>query len=234
MESFKMIWIVDIIAIVIMLAMLFKDTRKGFVKSVFGLLISLVSIAVAFLCADIVIEATDGAFGLQEAITNALSSTFADWGLAFDVSQEGIREKLTSIEFFKTLPFLVDLVMEQINTGLPAGTMLNVHLGQTVGVLATNIVVGIVLFILCKIVLTFIEKLLSSLVESITLLGALNTLLGAAVGFVKGAITVSLLCMLLSTVPVFSSLMEQMPDTLFVYEWFFVNNPITKILAEFI
>ena len=123
--------------------------------------------------------------------------------------------------------------MEQIDTGLPAGTMLNAHLGQTVGVLATNVVVGLALYILCRIVLIIVEKLLTSLVENITLLGALNTLFGAAVGLVKGAITVSLLCMLLSTVPIFSSLMEQMPETLFVYEWFFVNNPLTKLLAEF-
>ena len=233
MEEFKMIWMVDIVAVIIILTAVFKDTKKGFIKSIFGLIISVASIAVAFLFADTAREMTDGAFGLQNLIINGLSSTFADWGLAFDASQEGIRNKLMDIGFFKTLPFLVDIVMEQIDTGLPAGTMLNVHLGETVGVLATNVVVGIALFILCRIILSVVEKLLTSLVENITLLGALNTLLGAAVGLVKGVITVSLICMLLSTVPVFSSLMEQMPETLFVHEWFFVNNPLTKLLAEF-
>ena len=233
MEEFKMIWIVDIVAVIIILTAVFKDTKKGFIKSIFGLIISVASIAVAFLFADTAREMTDGVFGLQNLIVNGLSSTFEGWGLAFDASQEGIKNKLLDIGFFKTLPFLVDIVMEQINTGLPAGTMLNVHLGETVGVLATNVVVGIALFILCRIILGVVEKLLTSLVENITLLGALNTLLGAAVGLVKGAISVSLICMLLSTVPVFSSFMEQMPETLFVYEWFFVNNPLTKLLAEF-
>jgi hypothetical protein len=77
-----------------------------------------------------------------------------------------------------------------------------------------------------------VEKILTSLVENLTLLDALNTLLCAVVGFLKGVIIVSLLCMLVSTLPIFSGLMEKMPETLFVYEWFFVNNPITKILAE--
>ena len=112
--------------------------------------------------------------------------------------------------------------------------MLNVHLGETVGILATNVVVGLVLYILCRLVLTIVEKLLTSLVENVTLLDALNTLLGAAVGLLKGAITVSLVCMLLSTVPIFGGLMEQMPETLFVYKAFFVENPLTKLLAEFI
>ena len=234
MGDFKMIWIVDIIAIIVMLVAVFKDAREGFIKSIFGLIISVASIAVAFLFADDVRAMTDGAFGLQTTIVNSLSSTFADWGLAFDASQEGIRNKLMDVGFFKTLPFLVDVVMEQINTGLPAGTMLNVHLGETVGVLATNVVVGLVLYILCRLVLTVVEKLLTSLVENVTLLDALNTLLGAAVGLLKGAITVSLVCMLLSTVPIFGGLMEQMPETLFVYKAFFAENPLTKLLAEFI
>ena len=234
MGDFKMIWIVDVIAIIVMLVAVFKDAREGFIKSIFGLIISVASIAVAFLFADDVRAMTDGAFGLQTTIVNSLSSTFADWGLAFDASQEGIRNKLMDVGFFKTLPFLVDVVMEQINTGLPVGTMLNVHLGETVGVLATNVVVGLVLYILCRLVLTIVEKLLTSLVENVTLLDALNTLLGAAVGLLKGAITVSLVCMLLSTVPIFGGLMEQMPETLFVYKAFFAENPLTKLLAEFI
>lgn len=234
MGDFKMIWIVDIIAIIVMLIAVFKDARAGFIRSIFGLIISVVSIVVAFLFADDVRGMTDGVFGLQTTIVNSLSSTFADWGLAFDASQEGIRNELMNVGFFKTLPFLVDVVIEQINTGLPAGTMLNVHLGETVGILATNVVVGLVLYILCRLVLTIVEKLLTSLVENVTLLDALNTLLGAAVGLLKGAITVSLVCMLLSTVPIFGGLMEQMPETLFVYKAFFVENPLTKLLAEFI
>lgn len=232
MEGFNMIWIVDIVAIIILLVAVIKDTRKGFIRSIFGLIISVASIAVAFLCADMVTEMTNGAFGLQESIAKGLANTFADWGLAFDISQGGVEEALMQQDFFKTMPFLVELVMEQLPTVESSEAVyLNVHLGETVGVFATNIVVGVVLFILCRIVLTFVEKILTSLVESIKLFDAVNTLLGALVGLLKGAIVVSIICMLLSTLPAFSSLMEEMPNTLFVYEWFFANNPITKILA---
>ena len=232
MEGFNTIWIVDIVAIIVLLGAVIKGTRKGFIKSIFGLLISVASIAVAFLCADMVTEMTNGAFGLQESIVKGLAETFANWGLAFDVSQEGIEAKILEIDFFKTMPFLVEIVMEEINTGLPVGTMLNNHLASTVGLFATNIVVGVVLFILCRIILTFVEKILTSLVEHIKLFDAVNTILGAVVGLLKGAILVSIICMLLTTLPFFSALMEEMPNTLFVYEWFFANNPITKILAE--
>ena len=232
MGELNWVWMIDIAAIIVILTMTFKDAKKGFIRSIFGLIISLVSILVAFLFADTVTEMTGGMFGLQDALSGALATTFEGWGLAFDISQEGIRETLLEQDFFKTLPFLVDVVMEQINVGLPAGTMLHKYLGDMVGALATNMVVGIVLCVLCRLILIIVEKLLTSLVESITLFDALNTLLGAGVGLVKGALIVSLVCMVLTTVPVFSGLMEEMPNTLFVYEWFVVNNPITKLLAE--
>ena len=232
MEGFNMIWIVDIVAIIVLLGAVIKGTRKGFIKSIFGLLISVASIAVAFLCADMVTEMTNGAFGLQESIAKGLAETFANWGLAFDVSQGGVREALEAQSFFKTMPFLVDIVIEQLPTVESAGAIyLNEHLASTVGLFATNIVVGVVLFILCRIILTFVEKILTSLVEHIKLFDAVNTILGAVVGLLKGAILVSIICMLLTTLPFFSTLMEEMPNTLFVYEWFFANNPITKILA---
>lgn len=233
MDDFNMIWIVDIVVLIVMLTTLLKDTRKGFIRTVFSLIISVASIAVAFLCADIVTELTDGAFGLQKVIVDGLSSTFADYGLKFDISQGGVEEALASQSFFKSMPFLIDIVMEKLPT-VDSETVvyLSDHLASVVGLFATNVAVGIVLFILCRILLGAVEKILTSLVENLTLLDALNTLLGAVVGFLKGMIIVSLLCMLVSTLPIFSGLMEKMPETLFVYEWFFVNNPITKILAE--
>lgn len=234
MGNFNMIWIVDIVAAIIILVAVLKDTKKGFIKSVFGLIISVASIAVAFLCADMVTEVTGGAFGLKGLIETGLSSTFASWGLNFDISQGGVREALSSQDFFKTMPFLVDMVMEKLPT-VDSSTVvyLNEHLASVVGLFATNIVVGIVLFVLCRIVLSVVEKILTTLVKNVTLLGAANTLLGAAVGLVKGMITVSLLCMLLTTVPMFSGLMEEMPNTLFVYEWFVANNPIAMLLTKF-
>ena len=234
MDDFNMIWIADIAALLIILIATLKDARKGFIKAVFGLVISVASIAVAFLCADMVTELTDGAFGLQDTIVNGLSTTFAGWGLNFDVSQGGVQDALSSNSFFKAMPYLVKVVMEKLPT-VDSETVvyLNEHLASVVGVFATNVVVGIALFVLCRLVLSFVEKILTSLVEHITLLNALNTLLGATVGLLKGVITVALLCMLFTTLPVFGGLMEKMPETLFVYEWFFANNPLTKILAYF-
>ena len=234
MDDFNMIWIVDIAAVLIILVATLKDTKKGFIKSVFGLIISVASIAVAFLCADMVREVTSGAFGLQDTIVNGLSTTFASWGLDFNVSKGDVQDALSSNSFFKAMPYLVKVVMEKLPT-VDSETVvyLNDHLGSVVGVFATNIVVGVALFILCRLILSIVEKILTSLVKNITLLGALNTLLGALIGLIKGVITVSLLCMLFTTLPLFGSLMEKMPETLFVYEWFFVNNPLTQILAYF-
>lgn len=237
MGEFNTIWIVDLVAIIIMLVAVVKDTRKGFIKGIFGLLISVASIAVAFLCADMVSNMTNGAFGLKESISMSLANSFSDLGLNVDFKNyEEVYAALCQNEFLGSAKFLAEIIAKEIvkADGIPGGIALNVYLGDMVGGFATNIVIGIVLFILCRLVLTIVEKVLTSLVEHIKLFDAVNTILGAVVGLLKGAIVVSLLCMLLSTVPMFGDLMAKMPETLFVYEWFFVNNPITKILEMFV
>ncbi len=233
MEDFNVIWL-DVIALLVILVFLLKDMRKGFIRTIFGLIISVVSILVAFLCADIVTDITNGAFGLRDNVTGSLSATFSSWGLNFDISQGGVQEALNSKPFFKAMPFLVDMIMEKLPTAEPdAVVYLNDHLASVVGGFTTNIIVGVALFILCRLLLTVVEKILTSLVRNIVFLGSINALLGAVVGLLKGVIVVSLFCMLLTALPMFGGLMEQMPQTLFVYDLFFVNNPLAVILAKF-
>lgn len=236
MEGFNTIWIVDIVAAIILLVAVIKDTRKGFIKGIFGLLISVASIAVAFLCADMVAGLTGGLFGLEEGIATSLATSFSDLGLNVDfTNQEAVKAALIeNNDFFATATFLADIVAQEIVKidGIPEG-QLNLVLGDIVAGFATNIIVGLALFIICRIVLSLVEKILTSLVEHIKLFDAVNTLLGAVVGLLKGVIIVSLLCMLLSSVPVFGDLMAEMPNTLFVYDWFVVGNPIAKIIGAF-
>ena len=234
--EFNMIWIADIVAAIILLVSVIKGAKKGFIKGIFGLLITVASIAVAFLCADTVAGLTKGLFGLEAGIVEGLKVTFGDLGLNVDLSnQEAVKEALiANNDFFAAATFLADIVAKEISAipDIPAGE-LSVVLSEIIGGFATNIVVGIVLFILCRIVLSIVEKVLTSLVEHIKLLDAVNTLLGAVVGLLKGIIIVTLICMLLSSVPFFGDLMAKMPETLFVYNWFVVGNPIVMLIGKF-
>lgn len=60
---------------------------------------------------------------------------------------------------------------------------------------------GILVFVLCKIILDLIGKLLTKLADSVKAVGALNTLLGAVVGFVKAAIFVCAVLAVISLLP---------------------------------
>ena len=159
MEGFNTIWIVDIVAIIIMLIAVIKDTRKGFIKGIFGLLISVASIAVAFLCADMVAGLTGGLFGLEAGISESLAMSFSDLGLNVDFTNEqAVYDALVANnEFFATATFLADIVAKEIVKipNIPEG-QLNIYLGEIVGGFATNIIVGLALFIICRIVLSLV------------------------------------------------------------------------------
>ena len=60
---------------------------------------------------------------------------------------------------------------------------------------------GILVFVLCKIILDLIGKLLTKLADSVKAVGALNTLLGAVIGFVKGAILICAVLAVISLLP---------------------------------
>ena len=232
--EFNMIWIADIVAAIILLVSVIKGAKKGFIKGIFGLLITVASIAVAFLCADTVAGLTKGVFGLEAGIIEGLKVTFGDLGLNVDFSnQEAVKEALiANNEFFAAATFLADIVAKEISAipDIPAGE-LSVVLSEIIGGFATNIIVGIVLFVLCRIVLSIVEKVLTSLVEHIKLLDAVNTLLGAVVGLLKGIIIVTLICLLVTSIPQLSSL--PLDETLFVYNWFVVGNPIVMLIGKF-
>ena len=80
---------------------------------------------------------------------------------------------------------------------------------------------GIAAFILCKIVLDLIGKLLTKLAESVKAVGALNTLLGAVIGFIKAAILTCAALAVLSLLPDGASFVvkaqEAIDNTFFVH-----------------
>ena len=80
---------------------------------------------------------------------------------------------------------------------------------------------AVAVFVVCKIVLDLIGKLLTRLAESIKAVGALNTLLGAAIGFVKAAILICAVLAVISMLPEGASFavkaQEAIDQTFFVH-----------------
>ncbi|MGN1052639.1 MAG: CvpA family protein, partial [Candidatus Scatosoma sp.] len=94
---------------------------------------------------------------------------------------------------------------------------------------------AVAVFVVCKIVLDLIGKLLTKLAESVKAVGALNTLLGAAIGFVKAAILICAVLAVLSMLPDGASFVIKAQEA--IDQTFFVhvirdNNPLLSWMSK--
>ncbi len=226
LNAFQTAYLLDIAIVVILLIGALRDAKKGFIGCVFGLIISIVSLVVAFFCASTVVEATGGLFGLGDTICSAIEeSLLGIVGFDADVSQEGLVAALEGVNF---PPFLAELIASN-GVEAPAGTTLAAHISVTIGSFATLVLTGILLFLLSKLVLTLVEKIFTSLVSKVSLLGAVNGALGALIGVIKGALTICLIFSVLSliTSPAINEFINQSLFAHFIYN----DNPINYIFS---
>lgn len=225
LNAFQTAYLADIAVIIALLIFALTDAKKGFITCVFGLIITVVAFVVAFFCASTVVEATSGLFGLQELVFTEIQGALSGEIFQADATQEGLALALSEAN----LPtFLIDLISTK-GIDAPAGTTLAQYIAGEVAPFVALVLTGIILFILCKIVLIFVEKILTSLVSSVSLLGAVNTVLGAVIGFIKGALTV---CILFSLLALLTSpeITEFINQTLFVHT-IYHENPINLLFA---
>lgn len=94
---------------------------------------------------------------------------------------------------------------------------------------------GILVFVLCKIILDLIGKLLTKLADSIKAVGALNTLLGAVIGFVKGAILICAVLAVISLLPdsmSFATKAQEAIDNTFFVHVIRDHNPLLAWMSK--
>lgn len=226
LNAFQTAYLLDIAIIIILLLGALKDAKKGFINCVFGLIITIVALVVAFFCAATVVEATGGLFGLGDVICSAIEdSLLGIVGFDADVSEEGL---VAALEGANLPPFLAELIASN-GVEAPAGTTLAAHISTTIGGFVTLVVTGILLFVLSKLVLTLVEKIFTALVSKVSLLGAVNSILGALIGLLKGAISVCLIfCALaLITSPEISEFVNQSLFAHYIYN----DNPINYLFS---
>lgn len=94
---------------------------------------------------------------------------------------------------------------------------------------------GILVFVLCKIILDLIGKLLTKLADSVKAVGALNTLLGAVIGFVKGAILICAVLAVISLLPdsmSFATKAQEAVDNTFFVHVIRDHNPLLAWMSK--
>ena len=218
----------DGVALVVLVCFAAVSAKKGFVRCFFGFISTIVAIIVAFLFMKTLVSATNGLFGLEELIQNGCIDAFGKInGFDIDISTAGVEAALQD----KNLPqFLINVILENVTVAdVPAGTTLAMVVGGTIGTLATNFVAWLVLFLAAKLIMKLIEHIFASIVENIPVIGALNSLLGFAVGALEGLLIVSGVIAVLAFIPI-EGITNFFNECAFV-GWLYNHNPINTILG---
>ncbi len=219
--------IVDVAVIAVVFIFSIGAAKKGFVNCLFSLIATLAAIILAFILAKPLLGWTDGLFGLQSTLQGSCIDALSKiTGFDIDVSSAGIEAALTQVN----LPaFLIDVVKDVGNSEVPIGTTLAMIVGETAGDLIATLISWIVLFLTTKLLLKILQKILSSIVEKIPVVGALNHLLGAAVGLLQGFLIVCGVVALITLIPIdgVSTFLSECT----VLGWLYNNNPLYTILG---
>lgn len=191
---------IDAAVVVLIVLFAVSSAKKGFVECFFGFVSTIVAVIAAFTFMKSLLSWTDGLFGLQnfiqEAVIGGLSKVT---GFDIDVSAAGIEAALAD----KNLPsFLINIVVDSVgNQEVPIGTTLAMIVGASIAELTATLVAWLVVFILVKIALRIVRGILTSIVESLPIVGSLNHLLGFVVGGIKGLLIVCGVIAVLALIP---------------------------------
>lgn len=194
-------WVVDILAVIVIIGFAMLSAKRGFIDCLFGLITTIVAFLIAILLLRGVMRWTNGLFGLQGVLQdgcgNALGKIKA---LNIDVSNDGLQASMEA----KNIPnFLAKFVIKSVgDSEIPAGTTLATILGAPLGKFATSLICFFALFLIAKILLSFLKRLLSSLVNKMPFVSSVNKLLGFLVGLLQGWLLISAVVSVLGVLPV--------------------------------
>ena len=220
--------IIDVLVVVVILGMALISAKKGFVECLFSLISTIVAIILAFSLMKPFTNWTGGLFGLKGLLQSACTSAFSNVKvLAIDISNQGITEALAD----KDLPkFLIDAIIGSVgNEALPAGTTIAMLAGNKLGEIITALISWIAVFFLAKLLLALLSGLISKIIENLPIIGSVNTLLGFAVGLLKGLLIVSGLIAIISVLPI-PAITTFFNNCAFV-GWLYNNNPLNVVLG---
>jgi len=208
----------------------FVSAKKGFVQCLFGFISTLLSLIIAFSLMKSVLTITGGLFGIQGAIENGLIKTFSKVeAFNLDISAVGLAESLTG----KLPKFLINAVVDKVgDSTLPVGTTLATVLGATVAEFTATLISFFLTFLIAKLCLKLLERVLSSFVEKLPIVGSLNSVLGLLVGALEGLLVASGVVAVLALFP--SQSMASFFSDCIIFKWLYNSNPLHVIFSWFL
>ncbi len=225
-------YIVDILALVLFVVLAIINGRKGFVTCFFGIVSTMLAFFLAVTLAKTVLTITGGLFGLQGWFLKSFESAFSKMqGFNADVSATGVEEALKTQNVSVVLARLVMKMVGNPDT-IPAGTTLAFLLADATSSLAGSLISGVALFILVKLAMILCKGILNRLADKISMIGGVNTLLGAAFGVFKGLLIVCGILAILALFP-FEGVTTYLSKSLFVGA-LYKSNPLVMMLGWFL
>lgn len=222
-------YILDGVALLLILGYAIVCAKRGFVECFFSFVSMTVSIILAISFAKGLLSVTGGLFGLQEVLENSFTKSFSKVeGFTIVVSESGLESALEE----QNMPaILINLAMKWFGSGadFPEGTTVAMALAQVCARLLSLLIAGLAIFLVSFIVLLCLRKLLSAVINSISLLGFVNTILGAVVGILQSLLIIYSVLAIVALVPT-AAVEGYLSNSLFLgllYE----NNLLIKCLG---
>lgn len=231
---------IDIAIILIIALFTVIGLFKGFMKQVLSVANWLVSLVGSFLLLKPV-AAVLGKTALSTSINNKVANWISTKGDIFSqplVTEQAGEQIAQGISELGLPKFIAEAISGWFKV---SGTEGEKTLADVLAPAIGNIILTVIAFIALFIVLLIIFKIISGMLNNIVdngILGALNKLLGGALGFIKGAVLVSIVMLLLSAlsgvIPALNDFLvsdlKLGTDGFGIGKFFYEKNPLLGLL----
>ncbi len=224
-------YIIDGVALLIMLVTVFVCARKGFARCFIGAIATILAVLAAFFLTEGFIALTGGLFGAQEALAGAIEGSLIELeGFNADLTQVSVEAALNGTTNLSAV--VGKLVAKAAGAKeFVAGDTLAGLVGDTVSALAIKFVTGIILFIGVKLVLRLVIKILDGISKECKLVGAVNALLGAAIGLLYVTLIISAVAAIFAFFPN-QTVMNAVGETILV-KFLYDHNMLLALFGLF-
>lgn len=222
---------VDAIVLLAALIFMFVCARRGFVNCFFAFFSLLAGVIAAAILAKPVVGWTNGLFGLQDFLTTKFTASFSKLeGFGADISATGVEAALAD----KNLPAVLTNFVISKFTGqtLEAGTTLGTLLGETTASFATTIISFLAILILCRLLCLLLRKILGAIVNHLSLVKVVDSLLGALFGVMEVLLFVCVALSILMIIP--SQGISDFLGGTIVLKALYEYNPLVTVIGWFL
>lgn len=194
--------IVNVVALVLLLAFALVGLSKGFVKTFFSIFGTIISLLIAILLAPSVATFLQNSTSLATSITEGTQGFIQNLigPDAMNMTIQSVSEN--SLQQAGVAGWIISLILSFKGVeGIPLDTTVGELLGPTFAYYIVVVISVVILFIILKIILFVISKIVKSLYR-IKLIAALDKSLGFVIGAINGIVTINLIMMILSIIPI--------------------------------